>query len=333
MPQAIRYYQAAMALRPEVPSAHYCLGTVLSYAGRPDESNAEFREVIRLEPGYPHSHGVLAAAWTRLGDFDRAFTEVNAAIRETPKYAQLYYLLGEIYTFTGHDAQAVEPFRHALLLQPNQPLALRELRFVLQRLGRPSAEIIAAWKAQINASPTDPEVSDGYAEYCLFAGQEDEYRSARSNLLSHFQNSDDPRTCERIGRACVLLPASPEELKQANALIDRAVSAGKSGKSGYYQYFRFAKAIAEYRAGHYETTISICGEVGEILGPAPRLVLAMAQCRQGQFDRAKATLKQAVPMFDWTAVKANNREAWMYHILRRQAEATILDHAGHANVP
>src|SRR5262249_1276238 len=89
-------------------------------------------------------------------------------------------------------------------------------------------------------------------------------------------------------------------------------------------YVLFAKALADYRMGLFENAIPVLeGEASGVLVPAPKLVLAMAQFRMGKADDARRTLEAAVGQFDWNLTKAGNREAWMNHVLRREAESTI----------
>ena len=49
----------------------------------------------------------------------------------------------------------------------------------------------------------------------------------------------------------------------------------------------------------------------------------MAQYQKGQKDQARKTLAAAVASHDWNAAKATNHDAWIAHILRREAEALI----------
>jgi hypothetical protein len=62
----------------------------------------------------------------------------------------------------------------------------------------------------------------------------------------------------------------------------------------------------------------------EYMGPSQRLVTAMALHRKGQEDQARKVLAAAVLSYDWSAAKADSRDPWIAHILRREAEALIL---------
>ena len=59
------------------------------------------------------------------------------------------------------------------------------------------------------------------------------------------------------------------------------------------------------------------------MGPAPRIVLAMARYRSGEREEARRTLASAVIDHDWRAASADQREIWIYHVLRREAEAML----------
>jgi serine/threonine-protein kinase len=68
------------------------------------------------------------------------------------------------------------------------------------------------------------------------------------------------------------------------------------------------------------------GDAATVLGPAPRLVLAMARYQSGGLREARQTLGAAVLSHDWRAVQTQVRDqnGWIYHILRHEAESLIL---------
>jgi hypothetical protein len=121
-----------------------------------------------------------------------------------------------------------------------------------------------------------------------------------------------------------LLPATDDELQQATSLIDRAMASQREIPDWLLPYFRFAKALAEYRAARLEgALILLDGDTLRILGPAPRLLLAMVQHRLGQTGAAGDSLSQATGSYAWHPKRATDREAWMYHLLRREAETVL----------
>ena len=111
-------------------------------------------------------------------------------------------------------------------------------------------------------------------------------------------------------------------MQRAAALIDRALADKSSYMSWATPYFLFAEGLAEYRRDRHRRAIAIL-EVSRVLGPAPRIVLAMARYRSGEREEARRTLASAVIDYDWRAASADDREAWIFHVLRREAEAML----------
>jgi tetratricopeptide (TPR) repeat protein len=200
------------------------------------------------------------------------------------------------------------------------------LRLLLLGDGCDAEEVRKLWRISLEAGKQRHEAWDGYAELSLFLKNEDEYRWARRELLYRFGGTTDPHIAERTGRACLFLLGTDEELRQASLLIDRALAADRSKLAFPLapSFFRFAQGLLLYRQGRFDESSAIMkGDAASILGPAPGLVLAMDQFKLGQKDEAQRTLEKALKAFDWQPAKADNREAWMYHILRREAERLI----------
>jgi serine/threonine-protein kinase len=215
--------------------------------------------------------------------------------------------------------------RQAIALDPKCWQAHRELRNTLLELHQPEKAHIA-WRAWLAQGPRDLESWDGYAELSLFLRDEAEYRRARTELLTRvgIGSSADPRVAERVGRACLFLPASEDELRQATNWIDGALASERAKPGWLLPYFRFGKALAEYRAGRPESALTLLdGDTRQVLGPAPRLLLAMVQHRLGKADSARASFCAAVAAYVWDVKRATDREAWMFHLLRREAETVL----------
>ena len=171
------------------------------------------------------------------------------------------------------------------------------------RQGR-ADEARVAWEKALDASPAGHDAWYGYAEFCLFLGREEDYRRARRALLAKFGATTDPYVAERTSRACLLRPASGEELRQAVALAERAGAVEQANAQAVYPFFQFVQGLAEYRQGRLDRAISLMrGEASGVLGPAPRLVLAMALHQSGRAAEARKTLAEAVLAHDWRAIQ------------------------------
>src|SRR5262249_19580886 len=123
--------------------------------------------------------------------------------------------------------------------------------------------------------------------------------------------------------------SSDDELRRATGMIDRAITSAlvTPDMNWTVPYFRVAKALAEYRAGNDEAAVSILtGEAAKVLQPAPQLIAAMARLRLGQTTEAREALAQAIASFDLSPKRTyadDDREVWIYHLLRREAEILI----------
>src|SRR5262249_46582212 len=156
-----------------------------------------------------------------------------------------------------------EAYRRAIALQPQGLNIHYALRIALMAKGSVD-DAVADWKRMIQDNPTNHEAWDGYAEYCLFLGRTDEYHAIRAELLNRFSDSVIGTICEATGRACLLLPTqSSADLARATAMIDRANAAYEKDRSERLRSCRFARSLAEYRAGHFGTAFSILKDDGE----------------------------------------------------------------------
>ena len=118
-------------------------------------------------------------------------------------------------------------YSQSVALNPSDADVIIWLRRILLRQGR-REEARVAWRQFIDRHAKVHDDWYGYAELCLFLGDVAEYQRGCRELLTRFESSTDPHICERTGRACLLLPETPQQMQRAAALIDRALAADKS---------------------------------------------------------------------------------------------------------
>src|SRR5262249_27147091 len=161
-------------------------------------------------------------------------------------------------------------FQEALQRDPQNPVVLNSVRAVRMRQGR-GQEVQTEWQTALEANPPAHEAWFGYAELCLYLGQTKEYHRATRALLERFGGPNDAFIAERVGRACLLLPGSEDEVTTAAALTERAVAILQSTPPRLYPYSRFALGLAQYRLGRWDSAIPIMQfEASEVMGPCPR---------------------------------------------------------------
>jgi serine/threonine protein kinase/tetratricopeptide (TPR) repeat protein len=323
-PEAIRYYQAAIAIKPNCAVAHNGLAFSMLSTKRYPEAISECRECIRFDPQAADPHEILGMALSKTDQMNEGLEEMRAAIRLDPTSGGRIATLGQALGMAHRDAEAAVAFQQAIVLDPKSVDMRHELREALLRQHR-YEEALTAWQGELKLAAVNPDAWDGYAELCMFLGHEDLYRTACHSLLDRFGNSTDAGLCDRIGRACLLSNHRDDDLlRRATACVDLSIIGEKATPHGYLPYFEFSKALADYRNGEYlETAAILRGNASRVLGPAPKLLSAMTQERLGNQDNARDILGKAIETFDSASKRATDHEAWIYQALRVEAEQLI----------
>ena len=300
------------------------LGGILLIDGYREETLELLREAQQRHPDDFWLNYLLAQYWEKERP-QMAVGFLRAAVALRPTNVDIHTKLGSALAETKDTEGAISAFKQAIELNPSIAV-VQELAKAAAPHGR-LEEACAAWEKVLERNPPDFDSWYGYPELCLFLGREEDYRRARRALLKNFGATTNPFAAERLGRACLLWPATDDELRQTVNIAKRAV-ANREGDEWANPYFKFVQGLAEYRQSKFDQAIATMrGEASNVLGPAPRLVLAMSLYRSGQATEAWKTLAAAILAYDWRAVQTHPidpQNAWIYHTLRREAEAEIL---------
>jgi serine/threonine-protein kinase len=323
--EAEGYYRAALALRPQAAVGYCAVGDALRIQKTLPEAIEYYRKAITIEPKFARAHSDLGLALEAQGRLDEAIPCFREAVSYDPDYAWANHNLAKALLAKGTLKEAYDYSKQAIRLHPDNAEIRQYFTAILVRQGR-ALEACDAWQRALNVNnPAEHDAYFGYAELCLFLGRQDEYRHACLALLERFGQTDTPMIAERVGRACLLLPGTEDEQNMAVGLIQRAVAAKKSTPGWLHPYFLLAKGLADYRQGRFSSAISTMqGDAGKVMGPVPRLVMAMAKYKIGQKKEAQKTLAQAVLAYDWSPTIADSRDFWISHLVRREAEALIV---------
>jgi serine/threonine-protein kinase len=317
------YYRAALASRPGAAVGYTALGDALNAQQLRDEATAYYRRAVQIDPQYARGHTNLGNILKATDQIEEAIACYRQALDVDPDYAWAHYDLANTLREVCRRDEALEHYRQFHALDPNNTHVTNILRAdrVCQGQGE---QVRREWKKALEADPPGHDAWFGYAELCLFLGDEAEYRRARRDLIRHFGSCGDPYVAEPTARAILLLPAADEELQTAAALAEQAVAAKATTDPWVYPYFLFAHGLAEYRQGRFDSAIAIMrAEAANVMGPAPRLVMAMAEHQSGQKKQARQTLAATIAGFDWSPEQVGSRDHWIWHILRREAESLI----------
>ena len=322
--EAIGYYQTALAIRPGVAIIHNNLGAALTRSNRLDDAIGHFKQSIASDSTASSSHLNLVVGLWHSGRHNEAMRALPEALRLNPNSAELHALSGKVLEIDNHLEEALAEVKLAVARDPKYNSGQQQLRSVLMRLGRVD-DVRIAWAKALEENPPEHDAWYGYAELCLYLGRTDDYLRARRDLLGRFGGVSEPQIAERTSRACLLWPASGDELRQAVSLAERAGAVEEPKAQLLFAPFQFVLGLAEYRQGHVDRAIALLrGKASGVVGPTPRLVLAMALHQSGRMAEARKTLADAVAAYDWSRSEVRDQDGWICHALRREAESMIL---------
>jgi tetratricopeptide (TPR) repeat protein len=143
----------ALALAPDLASAHVTLGFLYAFTDQNDLASHELDEALRLDKFNAAAYGALAELQTRQGRTELVEATLQKAVGLAPDDWLLNMQLGAHYLDSGKWAQAGEQFRHAVDLVPDNPRAYNNLGLVYRGLGRLD-DSAAAFRKAIDLEPT-----------------------------------------------------------------------------------------------------------------------------------------------------------------------------------
>jgi tetratricopeptide (TPR) repeat protein len=149
--QAIRYYTAARAIRPEVG---HRLAHALADKGEIDEAIAVFNDVLRLRPDNPQHHNCLGGLLLSQNQAGRAIPHFRRACQLAPRDAGFHHNLALAHLKLGQTGEAIKALSTAVDVQPNRSrsrLLLAELLFQTSRLAEAEQQLL---RAQAQVAPT-----------------------------------------------------------------------------------------------------------------------------------------------------------------------------------
>jgi tetratricopeptide (TPR) repeat protein len=133
----VRFWTAAVAVRPRSAANHLKLGVALQWKGDAEGAEARFRRAIDLNPRYAHAHHNLGISLANKKDWAGAEASYRKAIELDPRHSDAHNSLGALLARLKKDpGAALASFRRAIELNPTNALAHRNLGHQLANLGR-----------------------------------------------------------------------------------------------------------------------------------------------------------------------------------------------------
>lgn len=334
---AVRYYTAALAVRPRSAPAHRSVGMTLVAKGAIDEAIAQFAQAIELDPNDPELWSRRGWQWNSLGQFEKAVADLNKAIELNPRFANAwndrgvvysqareydkaladlnkaielkpgayveYYNRGWLYeAFPSRGPRqydkAIADFSKAIELYPDYVYAFRARGACYAKQGR-WKNARADLERVAGLQPDDAEAWCNEACLLLLQGDNDGYRELCRQALARFSGSADHSILYSVARICHLVPSAVVDPGQTVMLAEKAV-----GNQPNAAWRRHTLGMAHYRAGQleqafrsFQDSIDVAPTWCHVLNWLP---LAMAQHRLGNAEEARQWLAKAVELIDTT---------------------------------
>ena len=158
---SLKYFNRALALKPEFPEARNNLGTLYLLMGKWDKAIACFKEaagdILYKTPQFAYNN--MGYAYFKKGDYDRAIENYRRALRSSQTYTLCYSNLARAYEAKGEFNEAVAAYKEAIFYFPKDASAHFGLAKALLSLGR-KKEAKEELNLTIRADPTGPQARE-----------------------------------------------------------------------------------------------------------------------------------------------------------------------------
>jgi serine/threonine protein kinase/tetratricopeptide (TPR) repeat protein len=179
--EAIRFFTAALVLRPWSPGVHYNLGIVLKNNGQLDEALAEFREAVALNGDWAEARYMLGSVLKDKAQLDEAITEFREALRIKETYAEAHLRLGIALFLKGRLEESIAEYHQAIRFKKNDPLAHYNLGLALSKKSQLEQAIVEFRKAL--------EIKKDFPEACLDLGVSLYALARRDEAIAQFHKA------------------------------------------------------------------------------------------------------------------------------------------------
>jgi serine/threonine protein kinase/tetratricopeptide (TPR) repeat protein len=331
----------------------------LSWSGKQESLSLPIRSdhypgLDTRRPGMSLYHGPTSLNRVRVRHVAEGLTErledLSKSIQSNPQDAHLLEQRGRVSADLGRYDDAARDFIRAseLSVPPGWAAtsalfdALIEHEEVFARIDELRPDDLALWatraryyalRSQWEQALSDfARVSDAYpvshAWTLLLAGKEDGYRDLCQRMAANFGQTDDPQTARRLVWICSSGAQSGIDPARISQWAELSLGLGRD------KYTLFPFALACYRAGQFDRTVTILQEAMELPEPEPRseaaFLLALAYRGLGQEEESRKWYRIGVA--DWESAQPPTPDApvawgvehWMIvNVCYREAKAVF----------
>ncbi len=156
--EAEKHYRQVLSLDSGHPQALACLSSLAAHAGRHEEALALLEQALSRAPQNGRIHAARAASLESLGRWPEALAAYREALANQPEAAELHFRIGNVCQACGRMDESLEAYRQALAIRPDFPAAQLQLGHVYKIQG----ELRAAEEAYRRVIASHPEELEAY---------------------------------------------------------------------------------------------------------------------------------------------------------------------------
>lgn len=239
---AIEQYQEIVRLDPQSVDDHLLLGRLYRLSNDMPKAEAELNTAIKIDPSSEEAVTTLAMLYTDEGDTAHAL-KVLSSIPDSARSAKLYSALGAAYEQRKEYKNAIDSYKHAIVLDRDNLDAIRGLAENYLNDG----QLDAALEQYKVISDSNPEDAQTYVRIAEIYRRQAKYDLALENL----KHADTliPDTAEVPYSMAAVYQAQGRYDEAAKLLQDLLKKTEKSSEIGTSQTDRNNRAIFIERLG------------------------------------------------------------------------------------
>ena len=134
---ALRQYEDALNIEPDMPAATVNYALVLDRLGRGQEAAFKLRKLLESRPKFTDAHAQLATILYRTRAFKEALTHIDTAIDASGQNADLWANRGHILVALDRKDDAAESYKTALRINPTHGRASHYLKRLNEQIKTP----------------------------------------------------------------------------------------------------------------------------------------------------------------------------------------------------
>lgn len=312
--RAVAFLERAVALDP-LPQAQFLLGRCLYEMGKLTAAIKALKEAVRQDPGFEEAHHLLGLAFLDRGWHSKALAAFRAAQRLAPKKMRYHDLVrylsghestplpevagaaadwlrqGEGFLAGGQLKRALQCFRRALALEPENPTLLMSYAMLCLHLDR-SQEIEAVTRRVLDGNPGEMLEATAYATLIAALRSQGKLREGNriGKRLLEEGRSSFTRTIAFYEMAYNLAEME-EDLDQA---LDYARASLELAPEELKQFPLAALGWVHYKRRELDKAIDYLARSSELAASATTLThLGMALLEAGEDAQARSVLSRA----------------------------------------